>query len=81
MHLLHSAGEISTEPVHFVDEGDFWNLEFIGLMPDSLRLRFHAPYSAEDTNGTIQDPKRALHLNGKIHMTRSVDEVEFVISP
>ena len=69
--------EISALSIHFVDVTDAGHIVFVGLMPDGFRLWLDAAYSAEDGDSAIQHAQGTFHLDGKVHMTWGVDDVDF----
>ena len=48
---------------------------------ERLRLRLHAFHAADHEHRSVQRPERALHLGGKIHMARRVDQVDADVLP
>jgi hypothetical protein len=51
------------------------------LPVDSVGLRLHSSDSANNENGTVEDTKSPLNLNGKVDVTRSVDDVDLILLP
>ncbi|MBA7567338.1 hypothetical protein ES708_09048 [subsurface metagenome] len=83
-HLFNhrnGALEISPHPVHLIDETDTGNFISIRLVPYRLRLRLDTGHGIEDHHPTIQHPQAALHLGGKVHMPRGIDDVDAVLLP
>ena len=72
-HLFNLANhikEIGTRAVHLVHVAQAWY---------GLRLRLHATYGAQCHHSTVQDTQRTLHLDGEVHVPRSVYQVDFVL--
>jgi hypothetical protein len=78
---VNDPKKVSPDPIHFIDESNFRHFIPVSLMPDRFGLGFHTAYSAEDTNGSIQDPQGPLYLDGKVHMAGSIYNVYGVSSP
>ena len=53
----------------------------VSLAPDGLRLGFHTALGAQDGHAAVQHTQGALHFHGKVHVARSVDNVNAVIPP
>ena len=75
-HLLDDVEEVGTGAVHLVDETDTGDVIFGSLTPDSLGLGLNTTNRAEEGDSTIQHPQGALHLNGEVHVTRGVDDID-----
>jgi hypothetical protein len=73
--------EVRTNAVHLVDETHAGDFVLVGLAPHSLRLRLDTGNAVEDGNGTVEDTKGALHLQGEVNVTRSIDDVDTVVVP
>src|SRR5690606_19062623 len=71
--------EVRADAVHLVDERDARDLVLVRLPPDRLGLRLDATHGTEDRNRTIENPERALHLDGEVYVPRSVDDVDPVL--
>jgi hypothetical protein len=80
-HLLQDAEKIGADHVHLVDERDARHPVAVRLAPDGLRLGLHALLGGEDGDDAIQDTQRALHLDGEVHVSRSVDDVDAMVLP
>ena len=48
---------------------------------DGQRLTLHTAHGAQHQHGTIQHPQAAFDFDGKIHMSRCVDDVHLVAVP
>ena len=55
------------------------HLGFVGVAPVGFRLRFDPTGTTEDTDTAVQHLERAIHLNGEIDVSRSVDDVQTVV--
>ncbi len=78
-HLLVNLEEVGADAVHLVDERKPRHLVLVGLAPDRLRLGLHPTDRAVDHAGPVQHPHRALDLDGEVHVSRRVDDVDVVL--
>ena len=53
----------------------------VSLSPNCFGLRLNTTLGAEDRNAAVQHSQGALDLGGKVHMTRSVDDVDAGVPP
>ena len=81
MHLVDHLLEVGTRAVHLIDEGDAGHAVFVGLVPHRLRLRLHATHGAEHRHHAVDDTQRALHLDGEVDVTGSIDKVDLIAVP
>ena len=81
LHVRHGSEEVRPDAVHLVDKADAGNLVLVGLVPHRLGLGLHAAHRTDDGHRSIQHPQGALHLGGKVHVARSVDDVNLVVPP
>ena len=79
--LPNDPVEISTHPVHLVDEGHTRDAVAVRLSPDRLRLRLHTPDAAEHGHRAVQHPEAPLHLDREVDVARSIDDVHPVVAP
>ena len=79
--MRNDAGKIGPHPVHFIDKRNPRNAVLVGLPPHRFRLRLDTADSAENTDRTVENPQRTLHLGGKIDVTRGVDNINLMIFP
>ena len=76
-HML----EIRARLVHLVDKANPRNLVLVALPPHRLRLRLHAGNRVEQRHRAIQHAQAALHFRGKVHVARSINNVDANIAP
>ena len=76
--LTNYVEEVGTTTVHLVHVAQTRYVVFIGLTPNSLGLRLNTTYRAQRHHSTIQDTERTLYLNGKVHVPRSVNQVDLI---
>ena len=74
-HVQHMV-EICAHDVHLVDVDHAGNMIFVGLVPNSLRLRLNATLGAQHGYRAVQHAQAALHLYGEVHVARGVDDVD-----
>lgn len=79
LHLLHGAEEVGALTVHLVHERDARNLVLVSLTPYGFRLRLHAAHGAVHHHGAVQNTHGTLYLDGKVHVSRGVDDVEAML--
>ena len=53
----------------------------VGLTPHGLGLGLDTLFTVEDGDGTVENTERTLHLDGEVHVTRGVDDVDLVVVP
>ncbi len=80
-HHFHRTVEIGAHRVHLIDIHHAGNMVFVGLMPDSLRLRLHASLGAQHRHTAVQNAKRAFHFHGEVHVARGVDDIDSMTIP
>ncbi len=73
--------ELGANAVKLVDEADTRHVVTVCLVPDRLGLRLDTGDTVEDSNCTVEYAKRALHLNGEVNVTGSIDDVDDVVVP
>ena len=81
LHHVDNIIEISSHNVHLIDIDHSRNLVLVRLSPDSFGLRLNAALCAKNGNRTVQNTQRTLNLNGEVHVTGSVDDVDSVVLP
>ena len=80
-HHLEAAVQIRARAVHFVDKGQPGDAVALGLAPYGLGLGLHPAHRIKDRHHPVQDPKGALHLDGEVHVSRGVDDIDAVVAP
>src|SRR5690606_12101841 len=78
---VDAALEVRADLVHLVDEADPRHVVPVGLAPHLLRLGLDTFLAVEHGDCAIEDPQRALHLNGEVDVTGRVDDVERGVVP
>ena len=78
---LHGAIEVRPDAVHLVDEAHARDVVLVGLTPHGLGLRLDAGDRVEHRHGAVEDAQRALDLDGEVHVTGRVDDVDPVVVP
>ena len=81
VHHFDYVVKVRSVDVHFVDERDARNLVGVGLTPHVFGLRFHAAFGAEHRDRSVQHSQTAFDFNGKVDVTRSVDDVYLMVFP
>ena len=78
LHLAYNLKEVSTRTVHLVDIPHTRYIILVSLTPYRFRLRFNTTYSTVCSHGTIQHTQRTFYLCSKVHVSRSIDQVNFI---
>src|SRR3954451_1659534 len=78
---LDAAVELGAYPVHLVDEADPRYAVPVGLPPDGLGLGLYACHGVEDRDRAVEHAQRSLHLDGEVHVTGGIDDVDGVAEP
>jgi hypothetical protein len=73
--------EIGSRSIHFVNETDTRHVEAIRLPPHSLGLWLDAVDGIKDHHAAVEDAQAALHLSGKVDMSRRIDDVNAMSAP
>src|SRR5947209_1945553 len=79
--LLGGLGALQVQLHHLVDEADPRYAVPVGLPPDGLGLGLYAGHGVEDRDRAVEHAQRALHLDGEVHVTGSIDDVDGVAEP
>ena len=74
-HVDHVV-EICAHDVHLVDVDHTRDVVVIRLSPDRFGLRLDAAFGTEDGHAAIEHTQGTLDLNGEVHVTRGVDDVD-----
>ena len=81
LHHVDGIIEIRAHDVHLVDESHTGNTELIRLTPYRFGLRLYAAFCVKDRNGSVQNTKRTLHLDGEINVSGSIDDIDTMSLP
>jgi hypothetical protein len=81
LDLADHGIEVRADPIHLVDECDSRNRVLVRLAPHRFGLRLDAADRTEKSDRTVQNPERSLDLDGKIYVTRRIDDVDTVTPP
>ena len=79
LHLANHLEEVCTRTVHLIHVTDTWNIVLISLAPYGLRLRLHTTNGTICCNSTVKHTKRAFHLCGEVHVSRSINQIELIL--
>ena len=74
-HFQHIV-KVCTHDIHLIDVNHAGDLIMVRLAPNSLGLGLHTALGAQHSHATVQNAQGALHLNGEVHVARSVDDVD-----
>jgi hypothetical protein len=78
---FHDTEEVCSHAIHLVDESDFRNLVSVCLMPHCFGLRLDSAHPTEDADRAVENSQGPFHLDGEIHMTGSVNNIDRVVAP
>ena len=81
VHHVENIEEIGAHDVHLVHIDHARYIVFVGLAPNRLGLGLHAALGAQHGHRTVEHAQGALHLNGEVHVTRRVDNVDTAVAP
>ena len=81
MHHIKHMIEVRTHDIHLIDIYHAGDIVMVSLSPNCFGLRLDTALGAEDRNAAVQHSQGALDLGGKVHMTRSVDDVDAGVPP
>ena len=73
--------EVSARLVHLVDEANAGNAVLVRLTPHCFRLRLDTVNGVKAGDGAVEYAERTLHLGGKVHVARRVDNVDEDVLP
>ena len=73
--------EVRAQLVHLVDEADTRHVVLVSLAPHGFGLRFHAFLTVKHRYRTVKDAQGTFHLNGEVHVSGSVDDVNLIVVP
>ena len=79
--LLSNTVRICTLAVALVDEGNAWHAVAAHLAVHCDGLRLHTSNRAENKHGAVKHAKRTLNFHRKVHVTRSINQVDVEIAP
>src|SRR5699024_2445843 len=57
------------------------NMIVVGLMPDSLGLRFYAALCTENCDRAVENTQRTFNLNSEVNVAGSVDDIDTMLLP
>ena len=77
----HPAPEVGARAVELVDEAEARHAVAVGLPPDRLGLGLHTGDAVEDDDRAIEHPEAALHLDGEVHVSGRIDDVDAMVLP
>ena len=80
-HHVDDAVEIRTHDVHLIDISHARDMVFVRLAPHRFRLRLDAALGAEYGHRAVEHFQRALDLDGEVHVSGGVDDIDAVVLP
>ena len=79
--LAHYPGRVGTGAVALINKGDTWNIVSCHLAIYGDGLRLDTSHGTEDQNCAVKNSQRAFHLNCKVNMARSINNINIHILP
>src|SRR5207248_2005014 len=64
--LIDDGDEVRADAIHLIDESDARHAVFVGLTPNSFRLRLDAAHCAENADGAVENAEGTLHFDGEV---------------
>ena len=80
-HHVNDMIKVGAHDIHLVDIGHARHLVLVGLPPNGFRLGLNAALCAENSHRAVKHTQRTLHLNGKVHMARRINDVDAAVLP
>lgn len=81
VHHTDSVVEVCARDVHLVYESKTGYAIFVGLTPYRFGLRLDAALGAKQCDCTVKDTKASFDFNGKVNVTRGIDNVYTMVFP
>ena len=81
LDLLDHAVEVRADAVELVDQDDAGDLGVVGIAPVGLGLGLDAAGTAEDADTAVEHLQRPIDLDGEVHVSGGVDDVEAMTLP
>ncbi len=78
---VEATPEVGAGAVELVDEAEAGHTVAVGLAPDRLGLRLHACHSVEDDDRAVEHAQAALDLDGEVHVSGRIDDVDARVGP
>ena len=78
---VEATQKIRATAIHLVDVAHARHAVIVGQTPVRLRLRFHARNAVEHHHRAVEHAQATVHLDGEIHVSRGVDDVDFLVAP
>ena len=76
MQVVHERRALRPRQVHLRHEHEHRHTVAPQQLPERLRVRLHAVRAADDEHRIIEHLQRALHLGGKVHVSRRVEQCD-----
>ena len=81
LHGGQGTVEVGPRAIHLVDEEEGGQVEAAALAPHGLGLGLHPAHRVQHQDAAVLDPHGALHLDGEVHVTGGVDQLDQVVAP
>ena len=74
--VVHKRRTLRTRQIHLRHEHEHRHAVAPQQLPERLRVRLHTVRAADDEHRIIEHLQRALHLGGKVHVPRRVEQCD-----
>ena len=81
MDHVQNIVEVCTHDIHLVNVDHSWNMIFISLAPNSLRLWLNSAFSTHYCYRTVENSQGTLYLYCKVNVSRSINDVDTMVFP
>gem|GEM_PF-4241475 len=73
--------KICSNFINFIYKTHSWNMVLISLSSHSFSLRLYSVRTRKNCHSSIQYSQRSFHFHSKIHMSRSINNINLTIFP
>jgi len=81
LNLLQNTEKIRSHTVNFIYKENPRHMVPVRLPPDGFGLRLDPARGAKHNDRPVQDLQRPLDFHGKIHVSRGIDNINFLPLP
>ena len=80
-NTLHAVAEIGAHAIHLVDVAHARNVVLVGQTPVGFSLWLYPGYTVKNNDGPVEYAQTPVDLDGEIHVSRRVDDVDLMAFP
>ena len=81
MHHIEDMVEVCAHDIHLVDVYHTGNIVMVCLSPNCLGLRLNAALGTQYGHTAVKNAERTLDLDGKVNVTRGINDIDPGIAP